>query len=226
MYYQLRKYQMLLKQKTNHLFYGKWPYKITCMVPCAHLIRTFGNKGLENPELIVSRNFFNTEDVKVFVKEFKELLQDPNVKRRINYNHIDFYILSKEEFIRLRKELKKYIVAITQPDNDEQLTTLLENKKYILCDKLPHGKYHYKITFKDMAPNIRRNLIEWAEKYNNDDIYVPKSTKNHFKCIKYHHGSHYFYIKDSKMITLITLASAGHVRRTDEYVVRTLEETA
>jgi len=209
---------MLLKQKTNSLFYGKWPYKISCFVKGAHLIRTY-KSSLDYPDNIRSRHF-DTSNLIEFVKEFKELLQDSTIKRRIDHSHIDFYMMTKEEFNNLQLKLKKYLTGICQPENDEQLQTLLENKKYILCDKLPHDKYRYKITFKDMPVKVRNNLIDWAERYNNDDIYIPKSTKNHFKATKYHHGSHYFYIKDSKMITLIAMAASGYVRRTDEYVVR------
>jgi len=210
---------MLLKQKTNKLFYSKWPYKISCFVQGAHLIRIHGNGGLEYPDNIRSRHY-DTSNVIEFIKKFKELLQDSSVKRRIDHNHIDFYVLTEDKFQSLQIKLKKYIVGITEPDSVEQLQTLLENKKYTLCDKLPHKKYRYKVTFKDMSPKIRNDLINWAEKYNNDDIYVPKSTKNHFKCVKHHYGAHYFYVKDSKMITLISLAAGGYIRRTDEYVIR------
>lgn len=219
MYYQLRKLLMLLKQKTNSLFYGKWPYKISCFVEGAHFIRTYGTMGIKHPEIIRGYEF-NVQKLKKFIEEAKEILQDSNIKRRINCHHIDFYVMTKDEFNNVQVTLKKYLIGTCQPETEEQLQILLENKKYILCDKLPHNKYCYKITFKDMPVKVRNNLIAWAERYNNEDIYVPKSTRNHFKDIKYHCGAHYFYIKDSKMITLVTMAASSYVRRTDEYVVR------
>lgn len=210
---------MLLKQKTNKLFYGKWPYKITCFIAGAHLIRTYGARSLNNPAYLRSRNFDTKELIK-FVETFKELLQDLNIKRRIDHSHIDFYLLTKEEFDKIRKELRKYVVSVTEPADEKQLNTLLENKKYILCDQLPHKTYRYKITFKEMPVKASTDLVDWALRYNGNEIRIPKSTLNHFKGIKYHYGAHYFYVKDSKMITLISLASGGYVRRTDEYVVR------
>jgi hypothetical protein len=71
-----------------------------------------------------------------------------------------------------------------------------------------------------MPPKVRNDLITWAEKYGNDDIYITESTRRHFKSLKYHDGTNYFYVKDSKMITLIAMAASGYIRRTDEYVVR------
>jgi len=72
-----------------------------------------------------------------------------------------------------------------------------------------------------MPIKIRQELISWAEKYNNDDIYITPSTINHFKSIKkYHYGTHYFYVKDSKMIMLISMAASGYIRRTEEFVLR------
>lgn len=219
MYCLLRKLPMLLKQKTNSLFYGKWPYKISCSVIGAHLIRAYGSSGLKHPEIIRGYNFDDQKIIR-FINEAKEILQDSNIKRRINHHHIDFYVMTKDEYVNLQLKLKKYITSITEPENQEQLNTLLENKKYVLCDKLPHNTYRYKITFKDMPVKVRNDLIAWAERYDNNDIYVPKSTRNHFKSIKYHYGTHYFYIKDPKMITLVAMAASGYVRRTDEYVVR------
>lgn len=210
---------MLLRQKTNSLFYGKWPYKISCKIESAYLIRTYGKMGVNNPSIIRGHNF-DPVKLREFVIDAKYLLEDSTVKKRINHNYIDFYLLNKDYFNSAQFSLTKYIKSITQPESDDHLTTLLENKKYILCDKLPHGKYQFKITFKDMPVKVRNDLINWAEKYNNNEIYIPKSTRTHFKSVKYHYGSHYFYITDTKMITLIAMASSGYIRRTDEYVIR------
>ena len=161
----------------------------------------------------------DTSNLKKFAKDSMEFFQNNNIKKRIERNDIDFYILTKQEADQLLQKLKNYVISITAPD-DEELNTLLENTKYTLCDKLPHDKYRYKITFKDMPVKVRNDLIAWAERYTDNEIYITKSTRNHFKAVKYHYGTHYFYVRDSKMITLIAIAASGYVRRTDEYVVR------
>jgi hypothetical protein len=211
---------MLVKQKTNKLFYGKYPYKITCRIQGAHYIRTYGAKVIEFLYRTSHQQGKISNDLMEFITHATHYLTDKNIKKRIEHNHIDFYLLNEQEFNNVQQKLKEYVVGITCPDNEEQLSALLENTKYTLCDRLPYDKYRYKVTFKDMPRKTRNDLIAWAERYNNDDIYITKSTRNHFKAIKYHHGAHYFYVKDSKMITLIAMAASGYIRRTDEYVVR------
>ncbi len=212
---------MLVKQKTNKLFYGKYPYKVTCRIQGAHYIRTYGLTyfQLHYPSIRVGREKIS-DDLVEFITNAQHYIANEKIKKRIESYFIDFYLETESEYREVQTRLAKYLVRVVEPDNEEQLKTLLENKKYNLCNKLPHDKYRYKVTFKDMPPKVRNDLIAWAEQYNNEDIYVTESTRRHFKSLKYHCGSHYFYVKDSKMITLIAMAASGYIRRTDEYVVR------
>jgi len=212
---------MLVKQKTNKLFYGKYPYKVTCRIQGAHYIRTYGLTyfQLHYPSIRVGREKIS-DDLVEFITNAQHYIANEKIKKRIESYFIDFYLETESEYREVQTRLAKYLVRVVEPDNEEQLKTLLENKKYNLCNKLPHDKYRYKVTFKDMPPKVRNDLIAWAERYNNEDIYVTESTRRHFKSLKYHCGSHYFYVKDSKMITLIAMAASGYIRRTDEYVVR------
>jgi len=211
---------MLVKQKTNKLFYSKYPYKVTCRIQGAHYIRKYGAKVIE----FLYRNSHQqgkiSDDLIEFLFHAQHYLANTKIKKRIEYYFIEFYVETESEYLDVQTRLAKYVVRVVEPDDEEQLKILLENKKYNLCNKLPHNKYRYKVTFKDMPPKVRNNLIAWAERYDNDDIYVTESTRRHFKSLKYHYGSHYFYIKDSKMITLIAMAASGYIRKTDEYVVR------
>ena len=213
---------MLVKQKTNKLFYSKYPYKITCRIEGAHYIRNYGvNHFLflyGYPRQLPAGKISN--DLVEFVTNAQHYITNEKIKKRIESCFIDFYLETESEYLALQTRLAKYAVRVVEPDNDEQLKTLLENKKYNLCNKLPHNKYRYKVTFKDMPAKVRNDLIAWAERYDNDDIYVTESTRRYFKSLKYHYGTHYFYIKDSKMITLIAMAASGYIRKTDEYVVR------
>jgi hypothetical protein len=212
---------MLVKQKTNKLFYGKYPYKVTCRIQGAHYIRTYGLTyfQLHYPSIRVGREKIS-DDLVEFITNAQHYIANEKIKKRIESYFIDFYLETESEYREVQTRLAKYLVRVVEPDNEEQLKTLLENKKYNLCNKLPHDKYRYKVTFKDMPPKVRNDLIAWAEQYNNEDIYVTESTRRHFKSLKYHCGSHYFYVKDSKMIILIAMAASGYIRRTDEYVVR------
>ena len=213
---------MLVKQKTNKLFYSKYPYKVTCRIQGAHYIRTYGvNHFLflyGYPRQLPAGKISN--GLAEFVTHAQNYIADEKIKKRIEHSFIDFYLETESEYLEVQTKLAKYVVRVAEPDNEGQLKILLENKKYNLCNKLPHDKYRYKVTFKYMPPKVRNDLITWAEKYGNDDIYITESTRRHFKSLKYHDGTNYFYVKDSKMITLIAMAASGYIRRTDEYVVR------
>lgn len=210
---------MLLKQQTNHLFYGKWPYKITCRIHRIWLIRNFKNSNYDNfnTSLLMSENF----DLKNFLTLAECYIRDETIKKRIERNNIDFYILDLTTFENVQKDLNKYITATSSPNNLEDLQIMLENCTSTLCTRLPHEKYRYKVVFKDMPAKTRNNLLQWAEKYNNDDIYITKSTKSHFRLSNHHYGTHYFYVKDKKMIILINLAASGYIRRTEEFILKT-----
>lgn len=218
---------MYQKLVTNKLFYDKWPYKITCKVPGITLLRSFGFKYICSltDQNIFNHNWhrynkFNLTYLKNFINLADIYINDENIKRRIERNIISFYFLTKDKFDEFLEKLNQYIISVSEPLDNTNLDILQKDNRYIICDQLPHKKFKFKITFKDMPPNIRKNLILWAEKYNNDDIYITKSTKIHFHGIKYHYGAHYFYIRDPKMISFITLAAAGYIRRIDKFITR------
>lgn len=216
------------KLQTNKLFYNKWPYKISCKIEGIHLLRFYKydverlHCNLVNVKFYRGKSNFNQEALNAFCLLGKQFIEDKDVKKRIEANKIDFYALTESKFNELTNSLKNYVYSTTSPTNYQELTTLKSNNNLILCKNLPHNKYKFKITFKDMPLSIRQNLINWAERYNNDDIYINKSTRIHFKGLKFNYGTHYFYIKDKKMLSFIFLAAAGYIRKTDEYITRDL----
>lgn len=218
---------MFQKSITNKLFYDKWPYKITCKMPGITLLRSFGPTFIFSltPENIVNYTWsryitVNVDRLKNFVKLLENFINDKDVKKRIEGDKISFYFLTKKEYNEFLNCATNYVTHITEPSDDTALEILQQDTNYIICDNLPHNKFKYKITFKDMPQNVRKNLILWAEKYNSDNIHITKSTKIHFHGIKHHYGSHYFYINDPKMISFITLAASGYIRRIDEFITR------
>lgn len=216
----------LLKLKTNKLFYGKWPYKVTCSINNASYLRTKTTNFIKNsPDYVrlsmYSKSTVSLINLKKFVSEAEEFLNDPAIKTRVEYKNIDFYIQDTVTFHYIQSKLKEYVTKISEPANENDLAILLENKKYNICNNFPYGKFRYKITFKDMPDHIRLNLINWAEKYSENDIHINKSTRIHFKGLKYKFGPHYFYVRDQQLVTMISIASSGYIRKTEEYVLRT-----
>lgn len=215
---------MSLNKTINHLYYKKWPYKISCKVNGAHLLRLykFNIDKLSNQYTVKFYSGNSNIDLQSLTSFFelgKKFFENKNIKKRIEFNQIDFYVLTETEVNDIKNCLKKFIHCITSPSDIEELKTLQINNNCILCKNLPHKKYKFKVTFKNMPLNIKQNLINWAEKYNNDEIYINNSTKLFFKNVKVHYyGSYYFYIKNKQMLTLLYIAASGYIRRTDEFI--------
>lgn len=219
---------MLQKLTTNKLFYSKWPYKVTCRIEGIYLLRSYVINSILNEtfdeKFIKYHRNINLSKLKNFLQLADEYIIDSDIKKRIEGSRISFYFLNNKDFINFANKLNDYVISTAEPLNVQELEALKVNNSYTFCNNLPHKKYKFKISFKDMPVTIRQNLITWAEKYNNEEIYITKSTKKHFKGIKHHYGSHYFYVKDQKMITFIQLAAAGYIRKIDEYVIREFSE--
>lgn len=219
-----------LKKTTNKLFYGSWPYKIKCRINGISLTRSHNIESIishsESFKIAlqnhINRSFYrvNHSELMEFLSIYKNYADLIDVKKRIEGNCISLYLKSYDLYQTTQKDFKKFLIEISEPENETDLQTLLEDKKYNLCNSLPHGKYRFKITFKEMPVKVRNDLIQWAEKYNNDEIFVTKSTRKHLKSAKYTYGSYYVYVKDPKMITLVAMAASGYIRRTDEFVLR------
>jgi len=214
--------------KTNKLFFKKWPYKISCGITGAWLIRAFGSAKVANmtPDVLESFTYRNNLNhmQKALLKEFAELtseyFKNESIRTRIDSRSVDFYLENLNQCDIVLNKLEKFVISVTEPKSNEVVEYLKNNTNQIICNKYPFGKYQYKVTFKEMPIKVRNNLIEWAEKYDNDDIHIKESTKIHFKGIKHRWGTHYFYVKNNKIITLISLIVAGYISKTEQFVIK------
>ncbi len=211
-----------MKQITNRLFYNKWPYKIRCKIEGARVIKSLGvgPNGIKWYKLTGLHTRYNKQKLDIFYNVSKEFFSNPEVKTRVEYHSVDFYFLDAKSYEEAEKKLLNYVTYTWEPSNNEELKLLLDNKKIILCNKLPHDKYRYKIYFKEMKPSTRQNLISWAEKYNNNEIFITNATKIHFNNIKYKYCDHYFYAQDNKILFMLEIAASGFIRKIEEFVLR------
>lgn len=215
-----------LNLQTDKLFYNQWPYKVSCLVDGIHLLRSYNfNIDRLNSESLTIKYYrgklnVDFKNLEKFYYLSKSFIENKNIKKRIERNKIDFYLLTDKDLNKIENSLKDFVYSITKPANLEELIRLQTQNNIIFCKKLPHNKYKFKITFKDMPSSVRKNLIDWAEKYNNNDICINNSTRVHFKGTKPKYGTHYFYIKDKKMYSFIVLIAAGYIRKIDEYITR------
>lgn len=214
----------LHRQITKKLFYDQWPYKITCNIKGISLVRSHPVEDILNGKYCRKYSYntlkFDKKKLDHFLSLSEKYINDSTIKKRLEYHKVSFYALTKEKHQEMLDVLKEYTTESFEPENEDELQKLLNNKHFIICKELPYKKFRYKVTFKEMPVNVRQNLIVWAEKYTNNELYITPSTRIHFKGEKNKFGTHYFLIKHKSMITFISLAAAGYIRRTDEYITQ------
>ena len=215
-----------LKLKTDKLFYGKWPFRITFRVRGANLICLKSN--LYMGELRIRRSYSNWRGHgrivdNVGLKKFANLLLDyldKELKFRMEYDDVQCYVKDPTLFKELQSVFKEYVTCVTEPHNEQELNYLLGNKKYVIRDKYPKDIYHYKVVLKPMPIALRENFYKWLCQYDESKVSITKSTVEHLTTAKHWWNDCYFYVADSSMLVMANLAAQGYIRRTEEYVLR------
>lgn len=215
----------MIKLSTNKLFYQKYLYKISCHIPGAYCLRyafdknnNFTKKFLENHK----RYHYNVNlsEIQKFARISNYVIENKDIKRRIERGTVDFYVINETDYNELKNTLKEYIKNVWEPIDHTESQILLDNKKYIFCNKLPHNKFKYKVIFKMLKPLTMSNIVKWAEKYQENEIFIKKSTFLHFKGIKHKHTQHYFYVDNEKTLFLLKIAASDAIQRIEEFISR------
>ena len=126
----------LSKQKTNKLFYGKWPYKISTEIEGGHLIRRRGIDWIANYDSAKTQvpayyRKIDFTELRTFAKLLEPFLGD-KVKIRVYTGGVDIYLQDKAVYEELQKLFYKYIKEIFEPVNANELEAMLTNNKIIL----------------------------------------------------------------------------------------------
>lgn len=215
----------LKKQKTNKLFFGKYPYKISTRVLGGNLIRIRGIQGTKHLCTTVhATTLYHREIDKPKLLNYINILEkflNQDLKVRAESNTVNLFTEDKNLYKTLQKELAEYIVFISEPRTNEELKLLQTNKKYIICDELPKGKFKFKVTLRLKIPaNVRKNLAAWLLKYSDSSIDLTPSNLELLQSGRAWWKECPIYVADDKMLTLLTLASGGYLRKTEEFVLR------
>jgi len=220
------------KLKTNKLFYGKWPYKVTTEVNGGNLIKTRGIPAVkkmcqQSGDIWPSRYRKNIDKKKLF--EYASLIEpfvEDEIRLRAEGSTINIYVKNVKLYNKLIDSLKDYVVKITEPVNESELSALLSNNKFVLCDELPRKIFKYKVVLKSMPVGVKESLLKWADQYPSDKIMIPDHTRRELTAEKSWWTNCYMYVSDSSMLMMVTLATQGYIRRTEEFIVRSSINTS
>lgn len=222
----------LRKLKTKKLFYGKWPYKIATYCGGGSYIKIFGlaecaeraNKGLFSGN---NYRYHYIDNAKLydFCKRYEKVVAEEHQVRAEN-SHVNFFVKDRAVYEKIIKIMGKFVINVTEPENDEVLNTLQSDKKFVVVDELPHGQYHYRIILKNMPIAQRENFVVLLNRYGADKIRMSKSTKRYLSGETHYMQDPFVYIGDEKMLAMLGLAASGYIKRTEQFVLKSSINTS
>ena len=213
------------KTKSSKLFYGKWPYTVICRVEGAWAIR-YGSSYIKN---VINGNEFtrniNKSRLKTFVKLAEPFLID-TIKKRCESSICTFYCADLSIYDDMKDKLEEFIIEVVEPGNQEELDFLTNNTaKKVVCNALPHKLYRYKISIKATTPpNIRTSFKSWIANYG-ENIKTSHSTDRWFTSLR-NYGQPFIYVKDSPMLSMVSMFLGGNISKIEEYVPRSSINTS
>lgn len=215
----------ILKLKTNKLFYNKWPYKVECKITKANYIARLGLPRIRSWIEGDTRDSFLWKgavkgEVLPFINQLESIV-DKEFKIRSESNTISFFIKDKSVLQEITTKFNKWIISITEPNNDAEYEFLISNtSKKILCNTYPKGKYRYRIYIQTkMQPNNREQFLLWTERYG-DKFNIVGSTRKWLAGDKKWVMDPFLYVLDDSTLSLTGLYLGANVRRVEEFIPR------
>ena len=138
--------------------------------------------------------------------------------QRIERNQIDFYTNDKELHSHIETLFADCVRLSFVPRNT--LLEELETNKYIICKKLPHKKYKFKVY---LLPHKIKNIeekhqyINWL--LNNPRVLISESTARWFIQTEWYWDRRYIYVEDEASILLVQMRCSSALGRIYEYLV-------
>jgi hypothetical protein len=218
-------------QKNNKLFYGKWPYKIECAINGADSIRFIGAANTlawcnGEPIAVPKWGYFSgidKPDLAAFIRAGSEFIEDKeNFKWRAEGRHFNFFCKTEDDLNKIKKNLKRWIIECYGPRNKEELEFLMSNNKKVLCDALPFDDFVYKVYVKEkMKDDARIKFYQWAGKQGVDKIkFTGWNSSSWFSGQQRYMQNPFFYVKDLKTMSMVSLFLGDNIKVINEHVVR------
>lgn len=174
--------------KTLRLFYGQYPFKVVLQFP---------------------RNTHLEEGSMFYLDQFKD--KHPEVKTRREYNSVSLFFKDAALIKQITDDFPKDIIEIFEPSGDE-LEYLLTNRRTEIRKKLTHG-CRYRVKLGKMGKDTNFDgFLNLVQKYPDQFVITGLLEEFMLKKYKYFYGTPYFYVKESKYLTLAQLTLPVQVR--------------
>ena len=211
--------------KTSKLYFGKWLYRIETTVPGACLIKRQCIEEVkefchQDRNRMWGRQYTTNDKTQLlnFINVLEPLLVY-DVKLRGEWNSLNLYLNDPNVYQTLVNKLEDWIVSITEPATEEDVTALKDSST-IIRDTLPYDKFQYRVYLRSsMQLYERQKALAWFESYS-DNIKPSKGTLRWLSMNKPWFQDPFIYVSDRNQLLLVTLFLGEHLRNTQEFVLR------
>ena len=212
------------KQATSKLFYGKWPYKIECVVDGAYRIKRQGIGPtlaycLSNDDPIpYYRRPVNKTRLRDFANDVEPFLRE-EIQLRCEGDHFNLFCKDLDLYKRLCRNLEQYITVAYEPSSEEELTFMINNgHKKVVCNQLPYETYQYRVFFKPGCDvNVKGNFESWISNYM-DRVRIPAGTIKWFSTGW--RPAPFMYVIDKATLSMIGLFMGSNIHKVEEFIPR------
>ena len=215
-------------QKTNKLFYKKWPFKVECYLKGASRVKYNGCdeviawcEGTHSPKHV----WWEAKDIdklelRAFAYKVKNYLEK-DLQIRVENSRYNFYCKDRDLFNSLISDFSQWIKVVTEPFDDSEYQYLLDNStNKILCDEYPWNGYRYKVVIRDTMPiDSRIQFIGWLQNYAGK-IRIAGASLGFMIGSKRWMQDPFIYVKDRNTLTMVGLYLGNHCKKTHEYILK------
>ncbi len=148
------------------------------------------------------------------------LKQDANSwSKRIESSMIDIYTNDSKIFQDLLDKFPHILRSSSQPDTSRAQE--YEDQHHIVCEKLPHGRYKYKIYLKPHKlkndKQAKKEYLAWLD--NQSNVLISNAVKKWFLDTDWNWDRRYILVEDHKTLLLLHMRNAEVMGKVYEYVL-------
>lgn len=223
----------MLSQKTKQTtrkFYGKWLYKVSLDIPGCALLRTKNLDVAEdflqgpNPDTYqgsYKQRAWNNKDSLLPVVEFLKNYSTDVYNLRIENSIIDMYTNDVDFYNQASTTLVNSIRSRFEP-SEANIDLLNSDKHYITVDKLPKGRYNYRVY---LLPHKMKGDKEGKQRYldwlklQSPRVTCTPAVEKWFIHTDWNWDRRYILVEDDQTLLMLKLRNAEVVGRVYNFVI-------
>lgn len=209
--------------ETTKLFYGKYSYKIVLTSPIANWFRggdlpsirdtldTLNQAKIANSPLKIKmwtrEVVITTQDLHYAQKIYSALCKDVEYKIRVEGHDISIYSDDINWLESIKVDALPVITELWSPNRQLQPNTLIMSPAMT--------GWEYRIT---LGSSVPKTFSQWVN-VNQDKIKIGATLKEDLSKEQTFLQGFYFYVKNEKMLNLVTLVLGSGISRIDKIII-------